>query len=104
MASVNQCLASMARLSLASSVRPTASRISPFLVPSVVQTRCASKKSKSGGKSSGRSNPVISRTEKKKKKAPKDYKAYNVKGCPQFSLCDAVRYVPPPARLRDRAV
>lgn len=79
MASTSQCMAGMARLSLASSARPTASTIPRFLVPSVAQTRCASVGPK--------------KTEKKKRKLPKDYKTYNIKGCPQFSLCDAVRYV-----------
>ncbi|KAJ0271170.1 hypothetical protein COL940_011201 [Colletotrichum noveboracense] len=79
MASTSQCMAGMARLSLASSARPTASTIPRFLVPSVTQTRCASVGPK--------------KTEKKKRKLPKDYKTYNIKGCPQFSLCDAVRYL-----------
>ncbi|KAL0943259.1 mitochondrial 54S ribosomal protein uL1m [Colletotrichum truncatum] len=80
MASTTQCMASMARLSLASSARPMASTIPRFLVPSVAQARCAS-------------NQGAKKTEKKKKKVSKDFKAYNVKNCPQFSLCDAMRYL-----------
>ncbi|OHF01888.1 ribosomal protein L1p/L10e family protein [Colletotrichum orchidophilum] len=72
----------MARLSLGASARPTASNIPRFLVPSVAQqTRCASNQ---GGNK---------KTDKKKKKLSKDFKTYNVKNCPQFSLCDAMRYV-----------
>ncbi|KAK1671255.1 ribosomal protein L1p/L10e family protein [Colletotrichum godetiae] len=72
----------MARLSLAASARPTASTIPRFLIPSVAQqTRCASNQ---GGNK---------KTDKKKKKLSKDFKTYNVKNCPQFSLCDAMRYL-----------
>ncbi|KAK2015085.1 ribosomal protein L1p/L10e [Colletotrichum eremochloae] len=71
----------MARLSLSASARPTASTIPRFLVPSVVQTRHAS------------NHGANKKTEKKKKKVPKDFKTYNVKNCPQFSLCDAMRYL-----------
>ncbi|KAK0376804.1 ribosomal protein L1p/L10e family protein [Colletotrichum limetticola] len=82
MASTNQCVASMARLSLSASARPTASTIPRFLIPSVAQqTRCASNQ---GGNK---------KTDKKKKKLSKDFKTYNVKNCPQFSLCDAMRYL-----------
>ncbi|KZL67723.1 50S ribosomal protein L1 [Colletotrichum tofieldiae] len=81
MASTTQCMASMARLSLSASARPTVSTIPRFLVPSVAQTRYASNQ---GGNK---------KTEKKKKKVPKDFKTYNVKNCPQFSLCDAMRYL-----------
>ncbi|KAK2001046.1 ribosomal protein L1p/L10e family protein [Colletotrichum falcatum] len=80
MATTTQCMASMARLSLSASARPTASTIPRLLVPSVAQTRYAS-------------NQGFKKTEKKKKKIPKDFKAYNVKNCPQFSLCDAMRYL-----------
>ncbi|OLN89075.1 50S ribosomal protein L1 [Colletotrichum chlorophyti] len=73
-------MASLARLSLSTAARPTASTIPRFLVPSIAQTRCASNQ---GGR----------KTTKKKKKVPKDFKAYNVQGCPQFSLCDAMRYL-----------
>ncbi|WYZ38188.1 hypothetical protein EsH8_III_000102 [Colletotrichum jinshuiense] len=80
MASTTQCMASMARLSLSTAARPTASTIPRFLIPSAAQTRYASTNQ---GK----------KTEKKKKKISKDFKTYNVKNCPQFSLCDAMRYL-----------
>ncbi|KAK2059090.1 ribosomal protein L1p/L10e family protein [Colletotrichum caudatum] len=71
----------MARLSLSASARPTASTIPRFMVSSIAQTRFAS--NQGGG---------FKKTEKKKK-VPKEYKVYNVKNCPQFSLCDAMRYL-----------
>ncbi|TQN74590.1 50S ribosomal protein L1 [Colletotrichum shisoi] len=81
MASTTQCMASVARLTLSASTRPTVCTIPRFLVPSVAQTRCASNQ---GGNK---------KTDKKKKKVPKEFKAYNVQNCPQFSLCDAMRYL-----------
>ncbi|KAF6828972.1 50S ribosomal protein L1 [Colletotrichum plurivorum] len=81
MATTTQCVASMARLSLATSARPTASTIPRFLAPSAAQARCAS--NHQGG----------SKKTEKKKKLSKDFKAYRVDKCPQFSLCDALRYL-----------
>ncbi|KAF6808565.1 50S ribosomal protein L1 [Colletotrichum musicola] len=83
MATTTQCVASMARLSLATSARPTASTIPRFLAPSAAQKRCAS--NHQGG----------SKKTEKKKKLSKDFKAYRVDKCPQFSLCDALRFVIP---------
>ncbi|TDZ38995.1 50S ribosomal protein L1 [Colletotrichum trifolii] len=71
----------MARMSLTGSARPTASTISRFLVPSIAQTRFASN---AGPKKTGK-------TEKKKRKLPRDFKTYKLDYCPQFSLCDAMR-------------
>ncbi|KAF6810413.1 50S ribosomal protein L1 [Colletotrichum sojae] len=82
MATTTQCVASMARLSLATSARPTTATIPRFLAPSAAaQSRCAS--NHQGG---------AKKTEKKKKLS-KDFKAYRVDKCPQFSLCDALRYL-----------
>ncbi|KAF9877176.1 putative ribosomal protein L1p/L10e family protein [Colletotrichum karsti] len=57
-------------------------------MPTVSQTRCAS------GKSKGNNGGAFSKkTEKKKRKVPKDYTTYKTHYTPQFSLCDAMRYL-----------
>ncbi|POS75693.1 50S ribosomal protein L1 [Diaporthe helianthi] len=85
MASINQCLASMARLSLTTASRPTIQVAIPrYLAPSIVtvaqQTRNAS------GRSSG------ARNKEKKKKQHKGYRVDRLDKMQQFSLCDALRY------------
>ncbi|KAG7146265.1 50S ribosomal protein L1 like [Verticillium longisporum] len=85
MATSNQCLASMARLPLSAATRPQASALPRFLAPALTQTRCASKnvaKIRDAAKK-----------DKKKKKLNKDYKSYDPTKFPQFSLCDAMRYL-----------
>lgn len=81
----------MARLSLANTSRPRPAAIPRFLAPVVThnhsQTRCASKnvdKIRQAAKK-----------DKKKKKLPKDYRSYDPTKFPQFSLCDAMRFVVP---------
>ncbi|KAL2277486.1 hypothetical protein FJTKL_15403 [Diaporthe vaccinii] len=85
MASINQCLASMARLSLATSSRPTIQSVIPrYLAPSVVaaaqQTRNAS------GRPSG------ARKREKKRRIHKGFRVDRLDNMQQFSLCDAIRY------------
>ncbi|KAI3400806.1 hypothetical protein diail_2016 [Diaporthe ilicicola] len=85
MASINQCLASMARLSLATSSRPTLqSAIPRYLAPSVIaaaqQTRNAS------GRPSG------ARKKEKKKRTFKAFRVDRLDKMKKFSLCDALRY------------
>ncbi|KUI71073.1 50S ribosomal protein L1 [Cytospora mali] len=83
MASISQCLASMARLSLATTSRPAIQNTIPkFLAPSIVaqQTRNAS------GRPSG------ARKREKKKRTFKGFRVDRLDGMQQFALCDAVRY------------
>lgn len=85
MASINQCLASMARLSLTTASRPTIQAAIPrYLAPSVVavaqQTRNAS----------GR--PTGARKKEKKRRQHKAFRVDRLDKMEQFSLCDAVRY------------
>lgn len=83
----SQCLAAMARLRISSVQRPlVASITAPIrqtILPSASQVRYASGKpnKKSGGKGA-----------EKKKKLPKQFRAYNPTDFPQFSVCDALRY------------
>jgi large subunit ribosomal protein L1 len=84
MASISQCLASMARLSLATTSRPTIqSTIPKYLAPSIVaqQTRNAS------GRPSG------PKKREKKRKQHKSFRVDRLDSMQQFALCDAVRYV-----------
>lgn len=80
MAPMDRCLASLARLSLAQAVRPTAPTIPRFLAPALVQTRQAS--------------VVRIKKTKKRKAIPKDFERHNLtkRDFPQFSLCEAMRY------------
>ncbi|KAI1842136.1 hypothetical protein JX266_011669 [Neoarthrinium moseri] len=90
MATMNQCLASLARLSLSSASRPAAASIPRFLAPSIVQTRCAS-----GGNSSMQARVRAKEKLKKKKKQQrfKEYKYAVPSKEEQYSLCDAMRYL-----------
>jgi len=78
MASLNQCLASLARLSLSAPARPIlASTIPKFLAPATA-TPIAHYAT------------VIKRAQKKKKNY-KTYKCWDLSEMEQFSLCDAMR-------------
>lgn len=83
----SQCLAAMARLRISSVQRPLVASITApvrqTVLPSVSQVRYASGKptKKSGAKGA-----------EKKKKLPKQFRAYNPTDFPQFSVCDALRY------------
>ncbi|KAJ9134299.1 Ribosomal protein L1 [Pleurostoma richardsiae] len=80
MATTNQCLASLARLSLTSTVRPSATSIPRFLLPSAVsQARHASQKSSKAANT-------------RKRKQHKAFKVEDLSKVEQFSLCDAIRY------------
>ncbi|KAK3402593.1 ribosomal protein L1-like protein [Sordaria brevicollis] len=91
MASTQQCLASLARLSLAST--PTRAALVPtipkFLVPSAAavgasqQVRYATHNSNKGGPKKAA----------KKKKQYKFFKSWDLSAQQQFSLCDAMRYL-----------
>ena len=83
MAPVDKCLASMARLSLSQSLRPTAASVPRYLAPAaLVQTRQAS--------------AVRIKKVAKKKSAPKDFKRHDLdkRQFPRFSLLEAMRCVP----------
>lgn len=84
MASLNQCLASLARLSLTAPARPAvAPTIPKFLLPSAVPlVRHAS------GGGGMRKRPA------KKKKVYKMLRCYDLTPMTQYSLCDAMRQVP----------
>ena len=87
MSSGSQCLAAIARLRISSVQRPLvapiAASIRQTILPSTTQqVRYASGKSKKSG----------AKKAEKKKKLPKQFKAYNPSDFPQFSVCDALRY------------
>ncbi|KAH8890127.1 ribosomal protein L1 [Thozetella sp. PMI_491] len=79
MAPTTQCLASMARLNLSASTRPSAATIPKFLVPSVSTTRV--RFASQGNK------------QEKKKRTYKEYRVYDRSQVTNYSLCDAIRYV-----------
>lgn len=84
MAPIDRCLASMARLSLLQTPRPTIPTIPRFLAPAAAaqQVRNASV-------------VRIRKTTKKKRPIPKDFKRHNItkRDFPQHSLCEAMRLV-----------
>ncbi|KAH6641078.1 ribosomal protein L1-like protein [Chaetomium tenue] len=85
MASLNRCLASLARFSLTTPARPTTAPLIPkFLLPTttVPLVRYAS-----GGGGGMRKRPP------KKKKTYKTFRSYDLSPMEQFSLCDAMRYL-----------
>ncbi|KAI0110590.1 ribosomal protein L1 [Hypoxylon sp. NC0597] len=90
MASANQCIASLARLSLSVPMRPVNTTIPRFLAPSIVQTRC-----KSVGSVAMRAREREKEKLKKKRKQQrfKEYKYATPSKEEQFSLCDAMRYL-----------
>ncbi|KAK4239389.1 ribosomal protein L1-like protein [Achaetomium macrosporum] len=84
MASLNQCLASLARLSLSTPGRPIITPAIPkFLIPSA--TAPLVRHASGGG--GMRKRPA------KKKKTYKTYKCWDLSEVEQFSLCDALRYL-----------
>ncbi|KAL2257632.1 hypothetical protein VTK26DRAFT_9374 [Humicola hyalothermophila] len=82
MASVKQCIASLARLGLSTPARPTvtSSTIPKFLLPSA-------------------STPFVrhahgeGRTRRRKKRQYPHFRSYDLRPMQQFSLCDAMRYI-----------
>lgn len=86
MASMNQCLASLARLSLATPSRPLIQTTIPkFLAPAAIaqqQTRTAA--GRPGGSGKKKDN-------KKKKRQFKAFRVDRLDKMQQFSLCDAIR-------------
>ena len=91
MASLNQCLASLARLNLTAPARPTAvaSTIPKFLLPTATATATVSSVRYASGGGGMRKRPV------KKKKVYKTFRSYDLSPMEQFSLCDAMRQVLP---------
>ncbi|KAI1764595.1 50S ribosomal protein L1 [Hypoxylon sp. FL1150] len=90
MASINQCIASLTRLSLANPARPVNATIPRFLAPSVVQTRC-----KSAGTVAmrAREREKDKLRKKRKQQRHKEYKYATPSQEEQYSLCDAMRYL-----------
>lgn len=94
MASTNQCLASLARMSITSPTRTTI--IPRFLAPAVVARQA-------------RTYAVQNQKDKKKekKKVHKTFRVDKLDQLEQFSLCDAIRYVsqqlPPHAPIHTAA-
>ncbi|KAK6071004.1 ribosomal protein L1p/L10e family protein [Seiridium cupressi] len=90
MATTNQCLASLARLSLSTTPRPAASSIPKFLAPSVMQMRCAS-----GAVSQMQMRAKEKEKLKRRRKQQrfKEYKYATPSREEQYSLCDAMRYL-----------
>ncbi|KAL2163019.1 hypothetical protein VTH06DRAFT_6855 [Thermothelomyces fergusii] len=84
MASLNHCLASLARLTLASPSRPiVTSTIPKFLLPAATASPFVRYASGGGG----------TRKRPKKKKQHKTFRTYDLSQMEQFSLCDAMRYI-----------
>ncbi|KAH6658268.1 50S ribosomal protein L1 [Truncatella angustata] len=90
MATTNQCLASLARLSLSSTVRPAAASIPKFLAPLAVQTRCASAGTQAM-QARAREKEKLKR--KRKQQRFKEYKFAVPSKEESHSLCDAMRYL-----------
>ncbi|KAI1372832.1 50S ribosomal protein L1 [Hypoxylon crocopeplum] len=91
MASINQCVTSLTRLSLSAPARPVYATIPRFLAPSIIQTRC-----KSAGSVAMRARERKKEQLKKKKRQQrfKEYKFATPSGeAEQYSLCDAMRYL-----------
>ncbi|KAI1452875.1 ribosomal protein L1 [Annulohypoxylon moriforme] len=88
MATANQCIASLARLSLSAPVRPVNATIPRFLAPSIVQTRCAS-----AGSIAMRAREREKLKKKKKQQRFKEYKYATPSESERYSLCDAMRYL-----------
>ncbi|KAF3056265.1 54S ribosomal protein L1, mitochondrial [Daldinia childiae] len=90
MASTSQCIASLARLSLSTSIRPINATIPRFLAPSIVQIRW-----KSAGTSAMRAREREKEKVKKAKKQQrfKEYKYATPSKEERHSLCDAMRYL-----------
>ncbi|KAI1400913.1 50S ribosomal protein L1 [Hypoxylon fuscum] len=90
MASINQCIASLTRLSLSASTRPVNATIPRFLAPSIIQTRW-----KSGGTVAMQKREREKEKLKKKRKQQrfKEYKYATPSKEEQYSLCDAMRYL-----------
>ncbi|KAF4964130.1 hypothetical protein FSARC_7912 [Fusarium sarcochroum] len=95
MASIDRCLASMARLSLSQTPRPTIPTIPRFLAPAAAQQ-------------ARQASFVRIKKTKKKKALPKDFKRHNLnkRDFPQYSLCEAMRVLravevgQPPASIK----
>lgn len=86
MAATDRCLASMARLSLASSTRPVLYTAPRFLAPASTQGRhLITLKNK----------PGAVKTKPKKKPLPKEFMRPSLlqNSVPQYSLVEAMRYV-----------
>ncbi|KEY68045.1 hypothetical protein S7711_06956 [Stachybotrys chartarum IBT 7711] len=79
MAPIDRCLASMARVSLSQTSRPSVTSLPRFLAPTLVQSRHAT--------------VVARKAAPKKRTIPKDFKRHNLKKreFPQYSLCEAMR-------------
>lgn len=88
MASINQCIASLTRLSLSTPARTVNATIPRFLAPSIVQIRC-----KSAGTVAMRAREREKDKLKKKRKQQrhKEYKYAAPSKEEQYSLCDAMR-------------
>ncbi|KAI1206821.1 ribosomal protein L1 [Annulohypoxylon truncatum] len=88
MATANQCIASLARLSLSAPIRPINATIPRFLAPSIVQTRC-----KSAGTVAMRAREKEKLKKKKRQLRFKEYKYATPSESERWSLCDAMRYL-----------
>ncbi|CAN8096125.1 unnamed protein product [Discula destructiva] len=91
MAATNQCLASLARLSLTASTRPliqTTTIIPRFLAPAAVAAQQARTYAAAPASSQQKGGKKVV----KKKKQYKNYRADRLDKMQQFSLCDAIRY------------
>lgn len=91
MATTNQCIASLARLSLSATTRPTATpSLSRYLAPAVIQARW-----KSAGTTAMQAREREKEKAKRKRKQQrfKEYKYATPSKEEQHSLCDAMRYV-----------
>ncbi|KAI1078654.1 ribosomal protein L1 [Whalleya microplaca] len=92
MATTNQCIASLARLSLSTALRPAVTTIPRFLAPSIVQTRWKVTSS-SNYAMQVRERQREKLKKKRKQSRFKEYKYATTSRDEQFSLCDAMRYL-----------
>ncbi|KAI0123303.1 ribosomal protein L1-like protein [Xylariales sp. AK1849] len=90
MATTNQCLASLARMSLSSASRPVTSSIPRFLAPSFTQSRCASAGT---AQMQARAREKEKLKKRRKQQRFKEYKYATPSKEEQYSLCDAMRYI-----------
>ncbi|ORY72163.1 50S ribosomal protein L1 [Pseudomassariella vexata] len=95
MATPKQCISSLARLSLTSTARPTATSIPRFLAPSITQVQAQQTRYAGGGTAQMQARAREKEKLKKKRKQQrfKEYKFAVPSKAEQFSLCDAMRYL-----------
>ncbi|KAH8664473.1 ribosomal protein L1-like protein [Xylariales sp. PMI_506] len=93
MATTNQCLASLARLSITSAARPAASSIPRFLAPSITAIQGPTQLRYASSQASARAKEKEKLKKKRKMQRHKEYKFAAPSLEERYSLCDAMRYM-----------